>query len=40
MVVDKDQIWYRRVTMSNMVIVRFAKFGIRYRNMMKNNIED
>ena len=28
MVVDKDQIWYRRVTMSNMVIVRFAKFGI------------
>ena len=40
MVVDKDQIWYRRVTMSNMVIVRFAKFGIWYRNMVKNNIED
>ena len=34
MVVDNDQIWYRRGTKSNMVIVRFAKFGIWYINMM------
>ena len=41
MVVDNDQIWYRRGTKSNMVIVRFAKFGIWYINMMtsKKNIE-